>query len=81
MSDDPTSGGERTAEAVDHLRAAAKEMIAAVRSFLEVAEELVDDPKAVERVLDTVGSLTDAARRSGHDDGDADDGVEHIRVT
>ena len=36
------------------------------------------------RKLITVGSLTDAARRSGgerRDDGGSDDGVEHIRVT
>lgn len=94
MSDDPGEerdddrgagrGDDRTADGVEHLRAAAREMIAAVRAFLEVAEELVEDPKAVERVVDTVGSLTDAARRSSgerRDDGGSDDGVEHIRVT
>lgn len=54
---------ERTGEAVEHLRAAAHEMIGALRGMLDVAEELVDDPKAGEAVVETVTALADAARR------------------
>jgi hypothetical protein len=54
---------DRTGEAVEHLRAAAHEMIGAFRGFLDVAEELVDDPKAGEAVVETVTALADAARR------------------
>jgi hypothetical protein len=70
---------DRTGEAVAHLQTAAREMIAAVRAFLDVAEEAVNDPKAGEALLDSLGEV---ARRvvprnaPPEDDG----GVEHIRV-
>ena len=62
-----------------HLQTAAREMIAAVRAFLDVAEEVVEDPKAGEALLDSLGEV---ARRivprspPPEDDG----GVEHIPV-
>ena len=73
------AGEGRTGEAVAHLQSAARELIAAVRAFLDVAEELVEDPKAGEALLDTLG---DVARRvvprsSPEDD---DGGAEHIAV-
>jgi len=74
---------DRAGEAVAHLQTAARELIAAARAFLDVAEEVVDDPKAGEAVL---GGLADLARRvvprNPHDDGpgDGDGGVEHIPV-
>ncbi len=73
------AGDDRTGEAVAHLQSAARELIAAVRVFLDVAEEVVEDPKAGEALLDTLG---DVARRvvprsSPEDD---DGGVEHIAV-
>lgn len=72
------AGEDRTGEAVAHLQTAARELIAAVRVFLDVAEQVVEDPKAGEALLDTLG---DVARRvvprpSPEDDG----GVEHIAV-
>ena len=64
---DPVSGtpasDDPAGEAVEHLRTAAHELIGAFRGFLDIAEELVDDPKAGEAVVDTVNSLADAARR------------------
>jgi hypothetical protein len=73
------AGEDRTGEAVAHLQSAARELIAAVRAFLDVAEEVVEDPKAGEALLDTLG---DVARRvvprSSPDDDDG--GVEHIAV-
>ena len=59
--DSPADG--RTTATVEHLRAAAHEMIGALRGFLDIAEELVDDPKAGEAVVETVTALADAARR------------------
>ena len=55
--DDPTgtrrrgAGGDararRARQGVEHLQAAARELIQAARAVLDVAEELVDDPEAV----------------------------------
>jgi hypothetical protein len=73
---------DRTSEAVTHLQNAAREMIAAARAFLDVAEELVEDPDAGEALLQSLG---DVARRvvpgrNGSSDGDDGGGVEHITV-
>lgn len=70
---------DRTGEAVAHLQTAAREMIAAVRAFLDVAEEMVEDPKAGEALLDSLGEV---ARRVVPRKGPAEDdgGVEHIPV-
>lgn len=70
---------------VDHLQAAARELIAAARSFLDAAEELVEDPAAVQHLVQTLGGLAQAAaRRLRHDDdsddGDDGGGVERIEV-
>jgi hypothetical protein len=72
--------GTQATEAVDHLRAAAHELIGAVRGFLDVAEELVDDPKAGEALVDTVASFAQAARRGASSVGrdDPGDDYEHI---
>jgi hypothetical protein len=74
---------DRTAEAIAHLQTAGREMIAAARAFLDVAEELVEDPKAGEALLTTLG---DVARRvvpnrgGGGGDDDGTGGVEHIHI-
>ena len=75
-------------QGIEHLQAAAKEMIQATRSLLDAAEELIDDPKSVQ---DLFGSLTAAAQmaasrfRTGAtgapDDGDDDGHVQHIKVS
>jgi hypothetical protein len=84
---------ERAGEGVEHLQAAAKELIEAARSFLDVAEDLVRDPKVAEGLLAGIGDLADTARHAARDaarraagthDGDEDDddgGVEHIHVS
>ena len=77
---------DKVAQGIEHLQAAAREMIRATRSLLDAAEELVDDPKSVQ---DLVGSLAHAAQMAasrlrpsapGHPD---DDGghVQHIKVS
>ncbi len=70
---------DRRGEALTHLQNAAREMIAAARAFLDVAEELVDDPDAGEALLHSLG---DAARRVVPKSGPPPDdgGVEHITV-
>jgi hypothetical protein len=78
------AGDERVAEGVDHLQVAAREMIAAARTFLDVAEELVRDRAAVASVAELLGSVgqvvkgaasrLDTDRTTGTDDQPAADG-------
>jgi hypothetical protein len=87
---------ERVAAGVDHLQAAAREMIAAARSFLDVIEDLVADPDKVADVLAAVGTAARSASRVARDaaggppsgdgqrrgsDSDGGGGVQHIRVS
>lgn len=73
-------GDDRTGEAVAHLQTVAREVIAAVRAFLDVAEEVVEDPKSGEALIETLGEVARRVvpRRGG--DTDDDGGVEHITV-
>jgi hypothetical protein len=74
---------------LEHLQAAAREVIQATRTFLDAAEELVDDPKAVQGLMSTLGMVATAAasrlRSDGPlpgDDGDDEDGrVQPIQVS
>ena len=71
---------------VEHLQRAAKEAIAATRALLDVAEELVDDPRAVRGVLGALGTVAGAASSivgRGRDRGPDDDdpGVQRIPVS
>jgi hypothetical protein len=74
---------------MEHLQAAAREVIQATRSLLDAAEELVDDPAAVQSIVGTIASVAQAAAgRLRHDtappsnDDDDDDGrVQRIRVS
>jgi hypothetical protein len=78
---------DKVHEGIEHLQAAAREMIQATRSLLDAAEELIDDPRSVQ---DLVGSLTHAAQAAAsrfrpgtptrEDDGD-DGHVQHIKVS
>ena len=52
-----TDGDDRAALGLAHLQAAARELIEAARAVLDVAADLVDDPKAVTAVTDTVGRM------------------------
>jgi hypothetical protein len=56
---DPT---DRAREGVEHLQAAARELIAAARAALDVAEDLVDDPDMAASMAGAVGSLGDMLR-------------------
>lgn len=79
---------ERADEGLEHLQTAAEELIAAARAFLDVAEEVVTDPKTADSLLGLLDSVTALANRrrpggggrSGTGDDD-DDPVEHIPVS
>jgi len=91
--DGPTDETDpRVHDGLDHLQRAARELIAASRAFLDVAEDLVERPDGVQQLLGAVGSLGDAAGRvlrggAGRtpvrdDDGDDDDPpVQRIPVS
>lgn len=80
--DDP-----RVQAGMEHLQRAAREAIAAGRALLDAAEDLVDDPRAVAGVLETLTSLVErgrsAAAGGAADADDDDDGgtVQRIPVS
>jgi hypothetical protein len=57
------SAQARAREGVEHLQAAARELIEAARAALDVAEELVDDPESVASLVGTLASAADVAKR------------------
>lgn len=78
--DDP-----RLQAGLDHLQGAAREMIAATRALLDVAEGLVEDPRSTARLVGLLGSVVDLASRatrsttglrprSSRDEDEVDDG-------
>ena len=79
---------EPTREGLEHLQSAAKELIAAARSFLDAAEHLVEDPGVVRDAVATVTSLAALAGRAvmgagagaAREDAGAASRVEHISV-
>lgn len=84
--------GSEPNDGVAHLQAAALEMIAAARAFLEVAERVVQNPEAVRTAVVTVGAMAKAVMQTvdptsskANGDGDADDQadppIEHITVS
>jgi hypothetical protein len=76
---------DRAREGLEHLQAAARELIQAARAMLDVAEDLVNDPEAVASLAGTVGTLGDLVRarrpaaQKPSPDGD-DSSVERITV-
>jgi hypothetical protein len=72
---------DRAREGIQHLQAAARELIHAARALLDVAEDLIDDPAAIATLAGALGAMGDAARRrattpaADEDDGeDRDEG-------
>ena len=51
---------DKAREGIEHLQAAAREIIAAARAALDVAEELVDDPDTVASLTGMAGNVTGA---------------------
>jgi hypothetical protein len=52
---------DRAREGIQHLQAAARELIHAARALLDVAEDLVDDPAAIATLAGALGAIGDAA--------------------
>ena len=67
---------KRAADGMAHLETAAKEMIEAARAFLDVAEEVVTDPRTLEGFLAAITSF--AERATPGKVNDTDGGLEHI---
>lgn len=82
---------ELAREGLEHLQAAAREVIAATRSLLDAAEEVIEDPATVQQVVHSLAGLAQvAARRLRHEAPDAEAGgepgptdgtVERIRIS
>jgi len=73
---------DRAKAAVAHFQSATLEMIAAARSLLDVAEELVKDPTPLTAFA--MGVAQAAAQAGAHvaaADGEAQPRVQHIRVS
>ena len=60
-SADSRSGDSRSVEGVEHVQRAAREMIKAARSFLDLVEEVVDDP---DRITEAAASVADMVKGS-----------------
>jgi hypothetical protein len=90
MSTDPP-GGDAEAQApiaddaiergIAALQAAATEAIAAARAVLDVAEELVADPRTAAAVTNLLGSVARPGPRPRRDDDGGEDGVQRIPVS
>ena len=85
-----TESGEAAAtpdDVVRHLQAAAKELIAAARAALDVAETMVDDPTTLLETLAVLAelgrSVIETTRPGGETGGGprAEPRVQHIRVS
>jgi hypothetical protein len=71
---------DQAQDGLAHLQAAAKEMIAAARSFLDVAETLIEDPKAVQALGGAVTTLAKMAASTLMSSGPTHDGDDEPRV-
>jgi len=60
----PPGAQERAREGVQHLQAAARELIAAARAALDVAEQWVEDPEALASAVSVLAGLGELARRT-----------------
>lgn len=78
---------DRAAQGIDHLQAAALEMVQAARAFLDVVEEFVADREKVADVVAVVGTMAEAAGRAARSGAPGtappadDDRVQTIRVS
>ncbi|MBV8985222.1 MAG: hypothetical protein JOZ68_14560 [Acidimicrobiia bacterium] len=80
MSDDRNEHLEEKAhEVVEHLQAAALELIEAARAMLDVAEDMVKDPSEVLAVASAAAHLANVASPPPKANGQRR--VQHIRVS
>jgi hypothetical protein len=74
-------GDDPIARGIEALQAAAAEAITAARAVLDVAEELVSDPRTAAAVSNMIGSMGRGAHRPRRDGPDDEDGVQRIPVS
>ena len=72
---------ERARQGVEHLQAAAIEVISAVRAFLDVAEAVVRDPAAAAATASTFVEAARTVASPGAAAPAGDDGADAPRVT
>jgi hypothetical protein len=83
----PSDERDGLSEGIEHLQAAAREMIQATRSLLDAAEGLVEDPAALRNVVGTLSGLAQAAAgrlrpdATAGDDPDDPGKVQHIKIS
>jgi len=70
---------EKAHEVVEHLQAAALELIEAARAMLDVAEDMVKDPSEVLAMASAAAHLANAANGAPKANGQRR--VQHIRVS
>jgi F420-dependent methylenetetrahydromethanopterin dehydrogenase len=70
-------------EGVAHLQAAAREMVAAAREFLDAVEQVVEDDDRMSRVVGGLADLfhqaSDAMSRMGRDPSHGPSGEDRVR--
>jgi hypothetical protein len=70
---------ERAREGIQHLQAAARELIHAARALLDVAEDVIDDPAGIATLAGALSAMADAARHratAAPGEHDVDDNAE-----
>jgi len=65
-SEEAADPDERVGDGVEHLQAAAREMIAAARTFLDVAEDAVGDHAVVSSLAEVLATMGQAVARAGN---------------
>jgi hypothetical protein len=77
-----TAAEDVVGRGIEALQAAAAEAISAARAVLDVAEELLTDPRTAAAVSNVIGSMARGATRSRPpEDPDDEDGVQRIPVS
>jgi hypothetical protein len=66
---------------IEALQAATAEAISAARAVLDVAEELVTDPRTAAAVSNILGTMARGRPRTHRDDDGGEDGVQRIPVS
>jgi hypothetical protein len=84
----PDEAEDKVQQGIEHLQSAAREMIQATRSLLDAAEELIEDPRSVQELVGTLGSLAQATAArfrpggaTSEDDDPGDGPVQRIKVS
>ena len=72
-------GTDKAIEGLVHVQTAAMEMIKAARAFLDVAEDLVQDPATARAVMSALAALAQTVRPPSPEP-ERDSGVERIVV-